>query len=134
MSHRQPDNEVVFMPWKKVPKANEELLEKALAKVPGAVERRMFGCPAYFINGYMFAGAHQDDIILRLSESDQDEMLSKEGAAPFMPMPGRIMREYVVVPPSIYQSESEFLKWLNKSRDYAMSLPPKVKKPKKSAR
>jgi TfoX/Sxy family transcriptional regulator of competence genes len=100
--------------------------------VPDAEERKMFGCPAYFINGYMFAGAHQDDIILRLSKSDQDEILSIEGAAPFMPMPGRIMKDYVMVPPSIYKSESEFQKWLKRSSNYTMSLPPKIKKPKKS--
>ena len=116
------------MEWKKVPKQNEETLDRLLEGVEGAERRKMFGCPVYFLNGQMLAGAHQDAIFLRLSEPDQDEILKHPDVMNFTPMPGRMMREYVVIPPSIYRSEGEFNKWLERARAYVASLPPKKKK------
>ncbi len=89
----------------------------------------MFGCPAWFLNGNMFAAAHQEDIILKLPEADREDLMDRELAQLFAPM-GRVMREYVVILPAILNSPEEFEKWLLKSRDYVLSLPPKVKKPK----
>jgi len=114
------------MAWKKVPNENEDALETALASVPEAEKKKMFGCPAYFINGNMFAGAHQDDVFVRLSEADEDALMNI-GGAPFTPMPGRAMKGYTVVPPSVFHSEG-FAGWLAKSRDYVIQLPPKEKK------
>jgi TfoX/Sxy family transcriptional regulator of competence genes len=115
--------------WKKVPEANAEYLDTALEAVPEAQRMKMFGCPAWFVNGYMFVGAHQDDIILRLPESDREALLDSGRAALFVPMAGRVMKEYVVISPTILASPTEFEKWLLRSRDYTVSLPPKVKKP-----
>jgi len=114
--------------WTKVPKENEETLDRLLGGVEGAERKKMFGCPVYFLNGNMLAGAHQDAIFLRLSEPDQDEILrSNPEVSHFTPMPGRMMREYIVIPPSIYQSEAAFGKWLEKAQAYVASLPPKQK-------
>lgn len=114
--------------WRKVPTENAELLERVVEAVPEAEKRMMFGCPAYFLNGNMFLGAHQEDIILRLPESDREELLDRGQASIFAPMNGRVMREYVVLSPSILSSQPEFEKWLLKSRAYVLSLPAKAKK------
>lgn len=119
------------MAWKKVPKEHEELLADVVSNIPDAELKKMFGCPAYFVNGLMFTGAHQDDFILRLSQKDQDEIFDIPGVGLFTPMEGRPMKDYVILPASIYNSEPEFLKWLNRSAEYTRTLPPKVKKPKK---
>lgn len=114
--------------WRKVPRENAEFLEKAVEAVPEAEKRMMFGCPAYFLKGNMFLGVHQEDIILRLPESDREELLDSGRAKLFAPMNGRVIREYVVVAPSILISPKEFEKWLLKSRACVLSLPPKAKK------
>lgn len=114
--------------WRKVPKANEELLERALEAVPEADKRKMFGCPAWFLNGNMFVGAHQEDIILRLPESDREDLLDRGLALLFAPVRGRVMREYVVISPAIRDSATELEKWLLRSRDYTLSLPRKPAK------
>jgi len=89
----------------------------------------MFGSPTYFINNNMFVGIHQDTIILRLSEKDREEILStNDEAAPFEPMEGRIMKEYIALPESIYGNMDEFRKWLNRSYKYTSSLKPKAAK------
>lgn len=95
----------------------------------------MFGQPAYFISGNMFAGIFGDDIFVRLSERDRQRIMTEnDEAAPFEPLEGRPMKEYVVIPDSIYNRPPEFQRWLGLSADYASSLPAKVKKSEKRPR
>jgi len=48
----------------------------------------------------MFMGLHEDSIILRLAAEDRDEFLSRYDSGLVEPMPGRPMKEYVIVPPA----------------------------------
>ena len=120
------------MQWKKPSAELSAQLENALA--PFECEKRtMFGMPAYFINGAMFAGVHQDSLVLRLSEADRQEIMATYAeAAPFVPVEGRPMREYVVIPQSLAADGEAFRAWLSRSRDHAATLPPKPpKRPRK---
>ncbi len=76
-------------------------------------------------------GLHQEHLFLRLSEEDRKAFLKLDQGSQFEPMPGRIMREYVVVPSWMTKNVEELEKWISKSLTYVLSLPPK---PKKSAR
>lgn len=116
--------------WTKVPKENEELLDRALEAVPESEKRKMFGCPCWFLNGNMLAGTFQEDIFLRLGEADREDLLERRLAKNFAPMNGRVMKEYVTIEKSVYQSPAEFEKLLLKARDYVLTLPPKEKKPR----
>src|SRR2546425_3427341 len=82
----------------------------------------MFGSPAVFVNGNMFAGLFQDSMILRLNAEDRATF---PGATPFEPMPGRPMREYVVAPGSVADSTMQLRTWLERARHFAAALPPK---------
>lgn len=104
-----------------------ETFQRAVADLPDVQPRQMFGYPAAFTNTQMFASLFQDDLIVRLAERDR-EALGRKGAHQFEPMPGRPMREYVVVPQAIRDSPSSLRSWLEKARAYAASLPPKKKK------
>ncbi|WP_406657220.1 TfoX/Sxy family protein [Methanolobus sp. ZRKC2] len=115
------------MAWKK---ASEELTILLEDSVKGFdVEfRKMFGSPVYFVKGNMFAGVHQDNIMLRLKPDDQERLFAEhDEAAPFEPM-GRRMKEYVLLPASVYDNNEEMSKWLDISYDYVFSLPVKEKK------
>jgi TfoX/Sxy family transcriptional regulator of competence genes len=94
---------------------------------PDAEPRKMFGYPCVFVNGQLFAGVHQENMMLRLSEAERAEFLALDGAARFEPMAGRPMREYVVVPQRMLQSPNELVAWLEKSYAYAKTLPAKQK-------
>lgn len=117
----------------KFTKSPPEMVELFEAVVPGppAVRRSMFGFPAAFLNGNMFMGLHQDALILRLG-TGAEALLKLPGARVFEPMPGRPMREYVVVPPSLYLDHDGLRKWVAQSLEYAASLKPKGKSAKKS--
>lgn len=69
---------------------------------------------------------HNNGVILRLSEADRAD-ISKRGARPFEPMPGRVMKEYVALPEDMF-SRQRLKPWIEKSLDYAGGLAPKAKK------
>jgi TfoX/Sxy family transcriptional regulator of competence genes len=108
------------------------LFEKAIEAVPGAQVRNMFGYPAAFVNGHMFAGLYDDYMVVRLPKEDLDAFFKLADARTFEPMPGQPMREYGVVPPSVLKSDAELGEWLGKAFDYAKSLPAKPPKKKKA--
>lgn len=118
------------MPKFKKPSAETvEVFMRATAPMPGIAPRKMFGCPCAFVNGNMFAGVFEDGIFLRLSLDDRAKF-AKLGAQAFEPIPGRAMREYLVVPPTIVKSKTRLNAWLQKSHAFAASLPPKAPKKK----
>lgn len=85
----------------------------------------MFGYPALFANGNMFAGTYQDKIVVRLPEAERSELLKLKDAGAFEPMPGRPMKEYAVVPPQVIARSSALTTWMEKAFRYALTLPPK---------
>jgi TfoX/Sxy family transcriptional regulator of competence genes len=118
------------MQWTKSPKEIVDKFDAALAAFPTAERRMMFGSPAAFVNGNMFAGVHQQYMIFRLPDQPREEFLKIQNAQVFEPMPGRPMREYVVAPPSITDDAVQIEAWLARAIEYASSLPPKEKKPR----
>ncbi len=119
--------------WQAAPAEMVSTFERAMADVPQAQVRKMFGYPAAFVNGQLFAGLFQDKMFLRLSADDLALCLKSKGAAPFEPMPGRPMRAYAVVPRSVLKSKAQLNGWLGKAFAYASTLPPK-EKPTKARR
>lgn len=107
------------------------LFEQVVAGLPPVETRKMFGYPAAFINGQMFASLFGDHFILRLSEAERAAFIQEHSARLFEPMPGRPMREYVEVPPALLRTGRQFDSWLAKGLAYAQSLPPKAAKPKR---
>jgi len=100
--------------------------------MPGApaVKRQMFGYPCGFVNGNMFIGLFADAMFVRLPEDSRDELMSI-GGKPFEPMPGRPMRDYVVIPDTIVAQPAVLKAWAGKAFKYGSSIAPKTKKPAK---
>lgn len=117
------------MAWEKSPPELIAVFDAAVPPDPAIERRRMFGFPCAFVNGNMFVGLHEDNLILRLSEEDRAEMIEAHGTRLFEPFPGRTMREYAVVPPTVRDDAAALGAWIDRSLSYASALPPKVKKP-----
>ena len=113
--------------WRAAPAPLVARFDHAVAALPEIHQRKMFGYTAAFVNGHMFAGVFQASLFVRLAEKDRTELIEKEGATPFAPMPERVMREYVVLPPSIVESEARLTAWLSRALRYVASLPPKAR-------
>ena len=116
------------MKWQRVSKEVVEFLAKRLKQVK-CQSRKMFGCPAYFINGNMFIGGFHKDVFIRLRPEDIQTVLQKyTEMKSFRPRVGVTMREYVSVPATLYTKEKVFSELLNKSLTYVRTLPPKEKR------
>ena len=95
---------------------------------PGVTVRPMFGNTSAFVNGNMFMGVFGTDLLFRLPDGERSEIES-EGGRPFEPMPGRAMKEYVALPPSVVGKPSALAKWIDEARAHAETLPAKKKTP-----
>ncbi len=120
------------MIWKKPSEELSQLLDEKIGSF-GVTKKKKFGCPAYFVNDNMLAGVFQNDIFIRLSERDREEIVSRhDGTLPFEPVKDRKMKEYVVLPDSLYTNPEKFQEWLNRSYRYVASLPSKKAKQNKN--
>lgn len=114
--------------WKKTPPELVEFLHASVKGIPCRL-KPMFGYPVYFINDNMFIGTHQDNLFLRLSEKDRKSLEQENDEVHlFEPLPGRVMKDYVVLPESLVGNKAAFAEWLRKSAEYVSSLPPKKRK------
>jgi TfoX/Sxy family transcriptional regulator of competence genes len=107
-----------------------KLFEELTPTVNGVAPKKMFGQPAAFVNGNMFMGVFGKDLFVRLSEPDRTEAKTKAGFVAFEPMPGRAMKEYWVLPPTVVKNRALAIRWVARSLTYALTLPPKVSKGK----
>jgi TfoX/Sxy family transcriptional regulator of competence genes len=114
--------------WSAVPDEQAQGFKQALETLPEVELRKMFGCPCAFVHGQMFAVFHPVGLALKLSEEDRVALLEQAGAKPFEPMPGRKMREYIVLPDPYLSAEESLQTWLHKAHRYAALLPPKRSK------
>jgi hypothetical protein len=111
--------------------------ERAVPDDPAVDQRKMFGFPAAFLGGRLFASLHQEDVILRLGEADRGELLRVPGARRFEPRPGRVMGDFVMLAPAQVTDDRALAAWIARARAHAASLPPKTAKgmkPRKSKR
>lgn len=111
------------MAWKKSPPELIAAFEKSKPADPTVISRPMFGYPALFLNGNMFAGTYQDKIVVRFGEDRT--LAGAKTAKTFKPMPGRAMKEYVVVPEAVIKSPAKLRAWIDHAYDYAKALPAK---------
>ena len=119
------------MKLQKSPPELETVFEQVFPDDPRAERRKMFGFPSGVVNGNMFGGLFEQDIVLRLGAADLHMIVTEYGAQPFEPM-GRPMTDYVTVPPAIVQEPQRLREWLQRAFEHAAALPPKEKKPPKA--
>ncbi|MGH2471469.1 MAG: TfoX/Sxy family protein [Candidatus Limnocylindria bacterium] len=97
--------------------------EKAKPADPTVASRPMFGYPALFLKGNLFAGTYQDKIVVRFG--DDRTIAGAKTAKTFEPMPGRAMKEYLVVPGAVMKSPRKLRAWIDHAHEYAKTLPVK---------
>lgn len=104
---------------------------RLLPEHPAVTSRPMFGNLGGFVNGNMFLCLFGQVAAVRLGEQDRAELLAESGAQPFEPMPGRPMKEYVLLPPawrSAPDGDERAAAWVQRSLDHTLTLPPKEPK------
>lgn len=122
------------MAWTKSPQTLVDLFAESLPDDPAVQQRKMFGYPAAFVNGNMFAGLFQDSVFARLPPEVRQPLERDLGARPFEPMAGRPMRDYLALPDDVVADEGEVARLLQAAFLFTAGLPPKAQKPAKARR
>lgn len=113
------------MAWAKSPQSLIDLFAESTPDDPRVERRKMFGYPAIFVGGNMCAGLFQDGMFARLAAGDRAALPG--GGRPFEPMPGRPMRDYVLVPDEIVADEGALAELIAKAVAFTATLAPKEK-------
>jgi TfoX/Sxy family transcriptional regulator of competence genes len=113
--------------WTKAPDWIVALFDQLVSGLPGVERRKMFGYPAAFKNGHMACGVFQSSMMLRLPESGRRAFLEQFDTRLFEPVPGRPMKEYVLVPETLVKLPEVLRPWIRKSLEYLDTLPGKKK-------
>ncbi|HEX3219064.1 MAG TPA: TfoX/Sxy family protein [Candidatus Limnocylindria bacterium] len=113
--------------WGKAPPELAERFSATVSPLPGAQVRKMFGYPAGFVNGHLFTGTFESSWFVRLPDDARSE-LAAAGGTEFSPMPGRPMREYLVMPPSLSGDAGAAEPWVRRALEYVSQLAPKPKR------
>jgi TfoX/Sxy family transcriptional regulator of competence genes len=114
--------------WEGSPEALVQLLDRILPEGPNIERRKMFGYPCAFVNGNMFAGLFAAQMFVRLPAEEQLSMMVAQDAKPLEPMPGRPMKDYIVVPPALMIRETDLKALVARAMTFGASLAPKTKK------
>jgi len=85
---------------------HKEVLDTFLLDNKLVKSGKMYGHPAYYVRGKLFASLYMDGVCVKIPEQRAKELLKKEGFAPFQPM-GRKMREWVLI---VHKNSDDYLK------------------------
>jgi TfoX/Sxy family transcriptional regulator of competence genes len=114
----------------KIPRPDEASKEFFRSILPDDIRltiRPMFGNIAGFVNGNMFTGLYGNDLFVRLSEEDCQELLKNKGTSVFEPMEGRPMKGYILIPRTWRNQPGVIRSWVSRSLDWTSKLPQKRK-------
>jgi TfoX/Sxy family transcriptional regulator of competence genes len=97
----------------------------AMADYPEASVRNTFGSPCAYVNGNMAVGVHGQGWFVRL-DPEGTVALTAAGGSPFMPMPGRAMSGYTLLPAEVLEDDAALARWIMRSLAYVATLPPRA--------
>ena len=75
---------------------HKEILDSFLLGIPIVNPGKMYGYPAYYVGGKLFASLYNDSVCVKIPKTRVKDFLIKEGIVPFEPM-GRRMSEWILI-------------------------------------
>ncbi|HJP89461.1 MAG TPA: TfoX/Sxy family protein [Candidatus Limnocylindrales bacterium] len=101
--------------------------EAAVGRIarPDVTRRPMFGHPCAWIGGNMATGLFAQQWWVRLPPERLAMVLASGEATPFEVMPGRAMKDYGVMSPTVVGNPPMLDAWLRDAFDFTATLPPK---------
>jgi hypothetical protein len=98
-----------------------ERVRRALAKVRGVSEKKMFGGLAFMLKTGMFCGVVDNELMVRVGLADYERALAEPGARP-MDFTGRPLKGFVFVGPAGHAGARALEKWLQWGADFVRTL------------
>ena len=72
------------------------ILDSFLLDIPVVKPGKMYGHPAYYVRGKLFASLYMDGVCVKVPEKRVKDLLELDGIVPFEPM-GRKMKEWILI-------------------------------------
>jgi len=76
---------------------HEKALNSAMKGVKGATAEKMFGFPAYKINGTLAVSVKSEGIVAKVGEKSAQKLIGKGGVKAYEPLPGRVWKDWVLL-------------------------------------
>jgi len=97
-------------------------LDGLLLGLPMVKAGKMFGYPAYYVKGKLFACVYGDGVGLKVPEQVANALLEKEAIIPFQPMGRNRMREWIQINRDSAKDYMDDIEILETSASYVASL------------
>ena len=108
--------------------AYDERLVQRVRSVLGdqdtVIEKKMFGGLTFMLQGNMCCGVTGERLMVRVGPDRYDDVLKQPGAAP-MDFTGKPLRGFVFVAPEACASGEDLVAWVERAKQFTLSLPPK---------
>lgn len=85
------------MPRPNVEPSHKVILDSLLLNMPDVVEGKMFGYPAYYVNGKLFACIYDEGVGVKVFEEVANKFLSEHYVVPFQPLGRPKMKEWIQI-------------------------------------
>jgi hypothetical protein len=76
---------------------HKEVLDSVLLQIPGVVAGTMFGYPAYYTGGKLFACLYGEGVGIKVPGQVADSLVGQEGIIRFQPLGRRPMKEWIQI-------------------------------------
>ena len=108
---------------------DETLAEKVrgvLKGKRGVTEKKMFGGLCFLLHGNMLCGVEKNRLMVRVGPDRYDSLLKLKHAHP-MDFTGKPLKGFLYVSPEGVKRKDSLAKWVDRSLEFAQSLPKKMK-------
>jgi hypothetical protein len=75
----------------------KEVLDTLLLQIPGVVAGRMFGYPAYYVHGKLFACIYGEGVGIKVPEKVAGSLVGRKGIVRFQPSGRKPMKEWIQI-------------------------------------
>jgi len=100
---------------------HKDVLDTFLLEMPFVKPGKMYGHPAYYVGGKLFASLFMEGVCVKVPESYKNKILDRKEIVPFEPM-GRKMREWILINRKKSEDYLKDKEIFEKSLEYVASL------------
>lgn len=76
---------------------HQKVLDRMLLGLAGVKAGKMFGYPAYYVRGKLFACLYEEGVGIKVPEEAAQRLVGKTGIVPFRPLGRPRMREWIQI-------------------------------------
>lgn len=109
----------------------EAMIDAAARRWKDLEKKKMFGGICYLLRGNMAVGIWKDFLIVRMDKEQGAKSLKGRYVRPF-DITGKTMAGWIMVEEAGWKAQTGLEKWLGVGKEFALSLPDKKARPKKT--